>query len=246
MTTTYIVSTARTPIGKFGGALKDVSPVDLGAHVMKAAVARAGDRPRRTRPLRLWQHPQARARPAGAAPRGHQGRHPGAGGRLRRGHALLVGHDEHDERRHRHPRRRGEPGAGRRHRVDVAGRLCAVTPRALGLQDADRRQPRAAAGRAAGRRLDRPDDRRTDGRRDRAAVRRIRHHPHRTGRGRLSLQHPRRCGDCRGQVRRPKSRPSRCRRSARRVVVDKDEGSAPTRRWKPSPACDRRFARTAC
>ena len=42
MTTTYIVSAARTPIGKFGGALKDVSPVELGAHVMKAAVERAG------------------------------------------------------------------------------------------------------------------------------------------------------------------------------------------------------------
>jgi acetyl-CoA C-acetyltransferase len=42
MTTTYIVSTARTPIGKFGGALKDLSPVALGAHVMKAAVERAG------------------------------------------------------------------------------------------------------------------------------------------------------------------------------------------------------------
>ena len=42
MTDTYIISTARTPIGKFGGALKDVSPIDLGAHVMKAAVERAG------------------------------------------------------------------------------------------------------------------------------------------------------------------------------------------------------------
>jgi acetyl-CoA C-acetyltransferase len=42
MPATYIVAAARTPIGKFGGALKDVSPVDLGAHVMKAAVARAG------------------------------------------------------------------------------------------------------------------------------------------------------------------------------------------------------------
>ena len=41
MTETYIVSTARTPIGKFGGALKDVSPVQLGAHVMRAAVQRA-------------------------------------------------------------------------------------------------------------------------------------------------------------------------------------------------------------
>jgi acetyl-CoA C-acetyltransferase len=45
MPTTYIVSAARTPIGKFGGALKDVSPVELGAHVMKAAVARAGIEP---------------------------------------------------------------------------------------------------------------------------------------------------------------------------------------------------------
>jgi len=37
----YIVSAVRTPIGKFGGALKDVSPVDLCAHVMKAAIERA-------------------------------------------------------------------------------------------------------------------------------------------------------------------------------------------------------------
>ena len=41
MTETYIVSAVRTPIGKFGGGLKDVSPVDLAAHVMKAAVARS-------------------------------------------------------------------------------------------------------------------------------------------------------------------------------------------------------------
>jgi acetyl-CoA C-acetyltransferase len=45
MTTTYIVSAARTPIGKFGGALKDTSPVTLGAHVMQAAVQRAGIAP---------------------------------------------------------------------------------------------------------------------------------------------------------------------------------------------------------
>ena len=42
MTSAYIVSTARTPIGKFGGALKGVSPVQLGAHAMKATLARAG------------------------------------------------------------------------------------------------------------------------------------------------------------------------------------------------------------
>ncbi len=45
MTETYIVAAVRSPIGKFGGALKDVSPVDLAAHVMKAAVSRAGIAP---------------------------------------------------------------------------------------------------------------------------------------------------------------------------------------------------------
>jgi acetyl-CoA C-acetyltransferase len=42
MSNVYIVSAVRTPIGKFGGALKDVSPVDLAAHVMRAALLRAG------------------------------------------------------------------------------------------------------------------------------------------------------------------------------------------------------------
>lgn len=37
----YLVSAVRTPIGKFGGALKDFSPVDLGAHAMKAVLERA-------------------------------------------------------------------------------------------------------------------------------------------------------------------------------------------------------------
>jgi len=38
----YIISTARTPIGRFGGGLKDLSPVELGAHAMQAALQRAG------------------------------------------------------------------------------------------------------------------------------------------------------------------------------------------------------------
>lgn len=38
----YLVSAVRTPIGRFGGALKDHSPVDLAAHVMSAAVDRGG------------------------------------------------------------------------------------------------------------------------------------------------------------------------------------------------------------
>ena len=37
----YIVSAARTPIGRFGGALKDHSPADLAAPAMRAALERA-------------------------------------------------------------------------------------------------------------------------------------------------------------------------------------------------------------
>jgi len=38
----YIASAVRTPIGRFAGMLKDLSPVDLGAHAMRAALDRAG------------------------------------------------------------------------------------------------------------------------------------------------------------------------------------------------------------
>src|SRR4028119_1747051 len=37
----YLVSAARTPIGKFGGAFADTPAVDLGATAIKAAVDRA-------------------------------------------------------------------------------------------------------------------------------------------------------------------------------------------------------------
>ncbi len=40
-----IVSACRTPIGAFGGALKDLSAVDLGAIVVREAIARAGVEP---------------------------------------------------------------------------------------------------------------------------------------------------------------------------------------------------------
>ena len=41
----YIVSAVRTPIGSFGGVLKDISATRLGAIAIKAAVERAGIRP---------------------------------------------------------------------------------------------------------------------------------------------------------------------------------------------------------
>ena len=43
--TVYIVSAVRTPIGSFGGALKDFSATQLGAIAIKAAVERAGLKP---------------------------------------------------------------------------------------------------------------------------------------------------------------------------------------------------------
>src|SRR3989442_14706570 len=41
MSDTVILSACRTPIGSFGGALKDVSAVDLGAVAIRQAMARA-------------------------------------------------------------------------------------------------------------------------------------------------------------------------------------------------------------
>ena len=40
-----ILGACRTPIGMFGGALRDLSAVDLGAVVIREAIARAGVQP---------------------------------------------------------------------------------------------------------------------------------------------------------------------------------------------------------
>jgi 3-oxoadipyl-CoA thiolase len=40
-----VVATARTPMGRYGGQLKDVRPDDLAAHVIRGVVARAGVEP---------------------------------------------------------------------------------------------------------------------------------------------------------------------------------------------------------
>ena len=45
MTQAVILSACRTPIGSFGGALKDLSAADLGAIVIREAIARAGVEP---------------------------------------------------------------------------------------------------------------------------------------------------------------------------------------------------------
>jgi acetyl-CoA C-acetyltransferase len=42
MTHAVILSACRTPIGSFGGTLKDLSAADLGAIVIREAITRAG------------------------------------------------------------------------------------------------------------------------------------------------------------------------------------------------------------
>ncbi|HBH11703.1 MAG TPA: acetyl-CoA C-acyltransferase [Clostridiales bacterium] len=41
----YVISYARTPVGKFGGSLKNVSTIDLATHVIKNAIARSDIKP---------------------------------------------------------------------------------------------------------------------------------------------------------------------------------------------------------
>ena len=43
----YIISAVRTPIGSFGGSLKDISAPKLGAIAIKGAVEKAGIKPNR-------------------------------------------------------------------------------------------------------------------------------------------------------------------------------------------------------
>src|SRR4029450_9939176 len=42
MSDAWIIDALRTPVGRYGGALKDVRPDDLAAHVIRALVERTG------------------------------------------------------------------------------------------------------------------------------------------------------------------------------------------------------------
>ena len=45
MNDVYILSATRSPIGSFGGSLKDICPVDLGIHIAKASIEQSGLEP---------------------------------------------------------------------------------------------------------------------------------------------------------------------------------------------------------
>jgi acetyl-CoA acetyltransferase len=70
----YILSAVRTPIGKFGGTMASLTAADMGVVAAKAAIERAGVRPRsrfldvrgRLAEVRMWR---GRFRCARACPR---------------------------------------------------------------------------------------------------------------------------------------------------------------------------------
>ena len=61
MSDVFILSAARTPIGKFGGGLSTVPATDLGATAIRAAVERAGIAPERVDEAIMGQVIQAGA-----------------------------------------------------------------------------------------------------------------------------------------------------------------------------------------
>ena len=122
----YLVSAARTPIGKFGGALAGVPAVELGGVAIRAAVERAGlpaRRPDRRGPD--GPGPAGRRRPGAGAPGGARGGPARQHERDDDQPRLRLGAEGDHARRGRDPRRRRRGGRRRRHGVDEPGaRTC--------------------------------------------------------------------------------------------------------------------------
>ena len=102
MQNAVIVSGARTPMGRFGGAFKDVAAPDLGAAAIKAALERAGVSPDMVEEVVLGNAPPG----SGSRIRGQAGlaqfRHPGVHAHHRRQPTVLVrsGGDQHGRPAH--------------------------------------------------------------------------------------------------------------------------------------------------
>ena len=120
---TYIVSAARTPIGKFGGALSGVPATDARRHRhpgrRRAGGPRPGHGPDRRRPD--GPGPPGRRRP-GPRPAGHApGRPPGHDQRHDDQPRLRLGPQGDHARGRRDPGRRRRARRGRRHGIHERG-----------------------------------------------------------------------------------------------------------------------------
>ena len=236
-----ILSACRTPIGSFGGALKDLSAPDLGAIVVREAIARAEVPPADLGEVILGCVLQAAAGmnvarqaaiKAGVADRrarrNRQSRvRLGAAGRRARGRS----------RAHRLHRRRGR----RRHRIDVE-RPVRAEGRALGPSHGARRNGRHDdLGRPH--RRDAPVSHGPDRRRSRNEVQRLARGPGSLSPPRASAARRRRSPRARSATR---SSPCRCRRRrasrcSSRPMSIREPGRRPTS-WR---RCGRRSRRTA-
>ena len=63
-----IVSAVRTPLGSFGGSLKNVSAVDLGSLVIKSALEKANIKPEQVDKSDYGECPRRRFRPKRGSP----------------------------------------------------------------------------------------------------------------------------------------------------------------------------------
>ena len=102
MQNAVIVSGARTPMGRFGGAFKDVAAPDLGAAAIKAALERAGVSPDMVEEVVLGNALQAQEAGYAATARFAQRRHPGVHAHHSRQPTVLVrsGGDQHGRPAH--------------------------------------------------------------------------------------------------------------------------------------------------
>ena len=121
MAEAFLLSAARTPIGKFLGGLADVSAPELGAIALKAALERAKVAARQGRRSHLRQRATSRARSEPGPAGGPQGRAAGHDRGVHRQQGLRLRPQGGHAGRPGDPGRRRRPDRGRRHGVDEPG-----------------------------------------------------------------------------------------------------------------------------
>ena len=212
MAEAVIVSAVRVPTGKFLGTLKDFPAPELGALVVREAVARAGIDPAIVDECIMGNVVSARRRPgAGAAGRA-QGRAVRSRRRAHHQQGVRLGPQGRDAGAPGHPDRRHRDRRGRRHGVDEQ----LPVPARRGVREGLR------MGHGAGRRLD-------DSRRAVVPVRGLAHGQRRRdrrrrlqgvarGAGRVRRREPQEGRRRPGEPARSRTRSCRCRSRRRRAT----------------------------
>ena len=123
-----ILSAARTPTGKFLGALKSLSAPELGAIAIREALVRAGVSPDQVDECFMGNVVSAGHRPGAGSPGGTPRRASADGRRDDAEHGVRIGTPRRDARGAGRPDRRHQRGRRRRHGVDVEHAVRAAPP----------------------------------------------------------------------------------------------------------------------